>query len=154
MGQQIVVNHLERHDAVHEAMPGLEDLAHAAFAQRRQQAVLAPHQLAMPSELKLLGLVRSEPTPLHQLPHQSPGVSSLGPKFVHQLVHLARCQELAIAEYLDDSGDGVQSRDDASQGKWLDTGNQRPPSVIIVLQDRPNNVGRSLRPDVLDQNTG
>src|SRR4051812_14740041 len=64
--EQAGVHDLEGDDAVHEGVAGLEDLPHAALAERVEQHVGAEHELGGPALEDLFALVGGQPGALHQ----------------------------------------------------------------------------------------
>jgi hypothetical protein len=78
VAQPFLADELQGDNLAELPVARLEDLPHAAFAQPLQNDVGTQDQvLAVPQE-ELVGLIRGEPTPLHELPGQGFRVGEAG----------------------------------------------------------------------------
>ena len=71
--------HLDRHDAVHPAMLGLEHLAHPAGADFVEDRVVAQDQRLGPALIDFLGLELRQLLALDELPSKFLGIFGLRP---------------------------------------------------------------------------
>ena len=106
IGHQAAMNYLEGHHAAHGLVPGLEDLAHHAFAQPFQDQVRLEHQLAGLAGEDLVDLVGAEPFAFDQFARQRLHVGETRRQRLLQLVELTEVEELIPLEDLDERGDG------------------------------------------------
>ncbi len=89
---------LESNRAVHADMLRLEHLAHSALAQSIQNAVGTEEEvLALPLE-KLIGLIRCEPLPIHQITAKRSAIDEDRTAGRAQGLHLEGCQEPVFLE--------------------------------------------------------
>ena len=70
MAEPVGADDFQGDNALHQAMAGLEDLAHAPFAEPLQQEILTQDQGPAVAAQQLVGLVRRQPAALHQLSRQ------------------------------------------------------------------------------------
>ena len=98
------------------AVPGLEDLAHAAFAEPFQQDVTAQHQLGPLAQDQLIDLEGRQPAALDQVLGQCLGIAELGrPR--RELVHALRLQQAVQAKRLDQVRDRRNGRHQLPQNR-------------------------------------
>jgi hypothetical protein len=89
------VDQLDGHNTFHQPVLGLEDLAHAALAERLEQAVVAQDQLVGAAGQEAAGLVIRQPSARDQPGGQVlrlPGRSGLA----DQRLRLLRVEQLAL----------------------------------------------------------
>ena len=99
--------HLDRHDALHPAMLGLEDLPHAASPDLVEDRVVAQDQRLGPALVDFLGLELRQVLALDQLPGKFFGVFRMG-LGRNEVFELAGSNDARICKLLDElfEGDG------------------------------------------------
>ena len=99
--------HLDRHDAMHPPMLGLEHLPHAAGADFVEDRVVAEDQRLGSARVDFLGLKFRQMLALDQLPGKFLGVFGLGLRR-NKIFQLARRDDARIGKLLDElfEGDG------------------------------------------------
>ncbi len=105
IGQTLGTDHLERDDALQRRLAGLEDLAHSALAEPRQDQIRPHDQLGTAALGDGIHLVSGQPTATQQLPGEGPGFLVALLHF-RQLLALDSVQHRAAAQSFHEAGDG------------------------------------------------
>ena len=91
-------NDLERHHPSQPKMHGLEDLSHAAFAQKLKQPVWTQDELLYLALQQVVRLEAREPAPLHQALGQDRRLRGLGQQLRRKHLQLGRFQQLMLVQ--------------------------------------------------------
>src|SRR5262249_44962130 len=112
-----LLDDLEGDRPAHGHVDGLEDRAHAAFAEAVEQPIRADDKVPARTLAERVDLVRGEQAALDQLARQGHWVVPARLRKAGDLVQPPRFEQLEFAQIVDEGGDATGSHHCSSRGK-------------------------------------
>jgi hypothetical protein len=138
IGQTIRVNELEGGELAELPVAGLEDGAHATFAQAVEEDIRPKQEVAAAILEQVIGLVGGEPATLQQLAGQRFRLGEAIQEGGGHLVELGGLQEAVPAQDIDQAGSGGKRHegDSTSQGRKRRACPGVPQEVIVTPEEK------------------